>query len=234
MKHRFLLAVTLCVWAVALAAQQCPKTQQIHTALAGPFAGAPAFRVDWAVLDGESSPDYVPAVAYGTNPNALKSIDAKNCNVKNYWKKDLHYSCLVTGLNYNTKYYYWAGSSKCNSTSPGSVLSSYVTPPRPGDDSVVLMLGDLGLENSQATFETMYSELSQGNAGNLAIHVGDIRYGDSSVSQMMISSLVGRYASVFPRSLISVTDCAVMIFPLTVATRMTPRYLARTPSTSQS
>lgn len=167
MKLAFIVTLALCCWAAS--AEYCPEASQLHTAALTTPEGKIGVSVSWAVHHDNGNPaDYVPDLNMNDYPTT--------CLTKNYWKNVYHYSCRILGLAPSTRYSYSVGNKLC---SQGRGVSQLYTVAGPSTPSTTVLLGDMGLENSDDTMERLQRAL----ASNLrpdtpVIHVGDISYGD--------------------------------------------------------
>jgi hypothetical protein len=120
--------------------------------------------VSYAVANQQSTPS---SVAYGTTPGSMNMMSqaGEESSYGTLW----FYTALMQNLSPSTRYYYqFVGST---------TVYSFVTAHAAGvaDPFTVLVVGDMGLYNSQNTMQQMNTHLS---STDWFLHIGDLSYAD--------------------------------------------------------
>jgi len=162
-------------------ARVCVSPEQVHVALAGDSdKGELRFNVKWTVLyssdQASAISEYVPVLRYGKNPDQLDTVTTgAACKTMSYWPLSYHYDCTSDPIDFETFYYYSVGDMNCaDAVSKPALL---VKQPKPGSTVSVAILGDLGIDNANATIWNLADQARLGDF-SLAIHLGDIAYAD--------------------------------------------------------
>jgi len=143
---------------------------QIHLALAGRGAdgASSSMTVSW-VTNGTTA---TSTVEYGLSPTAL-SQSATGTSNSYYAPTVSHHVVLPGPLKPATRYYY-----RCGDAAGGwSDVRSFSSAPTSDAAITVMVVGDQGLYNSNATVELMKQHV---DAVDFLLHVGDIGYADDA------------------------------------------------------
>jgi len=127
---------------------------------------------------------YVPAVAF----SRISSTDVEGvvsgtaaCRQVRYIGDRYHFSCDLPVLPTTERViYYQPGQLECVGNGKQTLGYTIAVQPKEGVDVNVAVFGDMGSTQSDGTIALLRDELLVKNTSALAIHVGDIAYGDDA------------------------------------------------------